>query len=43
MDSTLGVSRTGDGVGGVTSCGVSLVGEGSAFATVDAGVSSFLI
>jgi hypothetical protein len=39
----LGVSRTGDGVGGVTSCGVSLMGEGSAFAIADAGVSSFLI
>lgn len=41
--STLGVSRTGDRVGVDTSCGVSLVGKGSAFATVDAGVSSFLI
>jgi hypothetical protein len=39
----MGVSRTGGGVGGVTSSGVSLVGEGSASATVNAGVSSFLI
>jgi hypothetical protein len=39
----MGVSRTGGGVGGVTSCGVSIVRVASAFVTVDAGDSSFLI